>query len=252
MRKPGFPEAAAARPWAESRRAQHEAAPPPASPAAPTVFIVDDDPLVLRVMGRLLRVHGFEACTFDSAEAFLAQSDASAPGCLVLDVRLPGLDGLALQRRLAGAGPAPPIVFLTGHGDIPMSVQAVKAGAVDFLTKPVATETLLAAVRAGLAQDARARQVQLDTAALRRRYARLTERECEVLACLAAGQLNKQIAGDLGIALATVKFHRARIMERMQARTVAELMHLAARLEPAPAANPSDPASEGPGPASSP
>jgi FixJ family two-component response regulator len=218
--------------------------------AAPTVHVVDDDPQVAKALARLLREHGFRTAVFDSAEAFLAQRDASAPGCLVLDVHLPGLDGLALQRRLAEGGPALPIVFLTGHGDIPMSVQAVKAGAVDFLTKPVAAETLLGAVRAGLAQDAQVRQAQAESAALRQRLDSLTAREREVLAGLAAGKLNKQIAADLGIVEPTVKFHRARIMERMQARTVAELMHLVARLELAPparlAASPGDVAHDRP------
>jgi len=215
----------------------------------PTVFIVDDDPKVLKALARLLRAHGFEPCTFESAEAFLSQLDAGGAGCLVLDVSLPGLDGLALQRRLADSGLALPIVFLTGHGDIPMSVQAVKAGAVDFLTKPVDGETLLAAVRAGVAMDAMARQAQADGEALRGHYANLTEREREVLSALAAGRLNKQIAGDLGITLPTVKFHRARIMERMHARTVAELMHLFAMLErpPVDGAGPSsEPAAEPP------
>ena len=146
----------------------------------------------------------------------------------MLDVHLPGLDGLALQRRLAEQGPALPIVFLTGQGDIPMTVQAVKAGAIDFLTKPVAAEALLAAVRSGVEQDARARARLADGAALRQRLANLTVREREVLAGLIAGKLNKQIAADLGIVEQTVKFHRARIMERMQAHTVAELMHLVA------------------------
>jgi FixJ family two-component response regulator len=212
--------------------------------ATPTVHVVDDDPQVAKALARLLREHGFRAAVFDSAEAFLAQHDAGAPGCLVLDVNLPGLDGLALQRRLAEGGPALPIVFLTGHGDIPMSVQAVKAGAVDFLTKPVTAETLLGAVRAGLAQDAQARQAQAESAALRQRLDSLTAREREVLAGLAAGKLNKQIAADLGIVEPTVKFHRARIMERMQARTVAELMHLVARLELAPDARPATPPSD--------
>ncbi|MBK8106970.1 MAG: response regulator transcription factor [Betaproteobacteria bacterium] len=214
---------------------------PAATLATPTVHVVDDDPQVAKALARLLREHGFRTAVFDSAEAFLAQCDVSAPGCLVLDVNLPGLDGLALQRRLAKGGPAWPIVFMTGHGDIPMSVQAVKAGAVDFLTKPVAAEVLLASVRAGLAQDARSRQAQAESAALRRRHASLTAREREVLAGLVAGKLNKQIAADLGIVEPTVKFHRARIMERMQARTVAELMHLVARLELAPDARPAAP-----------
>jgi FixJ family two-component response regulator len=210
----------------------------------PTVFLVDDDPQVLKALTRLLRANGFTTMAFESAEAFLARHDARAPGCLVLDISLPGLDGLALQRRLAEGGPALPIVFLTGHGDIPMSVQAVKAGAVDFLTKPVAAETLLAAVRSGVAKDALARQVNAETEALRQRYASLTQREREVLAGLTAGKLNKQIAGDLGIVEPTVKFHRARIMERMQARTVAELMHLAARLALSPTPKPADTSGE--------
>lgn len=197
----------------------------------PTVFIVDDDAALCRALVRLLREHGWQTAAYASAEDFLRQRDAKAPGCLVLDVSLPGLDGLALQRRLAQDGPALPIVFLTGHGDIPMSVQAVKAGAVDFLTKPVAAASLLTAVRAGVAQDALARRSLSETGALRERFAGLTQREREVLAALAAGKLNKQIAGDLGIVEQTVKFHRARIMERMQAHTVAELMHMAARLE---------------------
>jgi len=146
----------------------------------------------------------------------------------VLDIHLPGLDGLALQRRLTEDGPALPIVFLTGHGDIPMTVQALKAGAVDFLTKPVAAAALLPAVRNGVELDALARAKRADSAALRQRLDSLTPREREVLAGLIAGKLNKQIAADLGIVEQTVKFHRARIMERMQARTVAELMHLAA------------------------
>ena len=195
---------------------------------APTVFIVDDDAPLLRALSRLLREHGWQVATFASAEDFLAQHDALVPGCLVLDVNLPGLDGLALQRRLTEQGPALPIIFLTGQGDIPMTVQAVKAGAVDFLTKPVAAEALLAAVRSGVEQDVLARAKLADGAALRQHLASLTMREREVLAGLIAGKLNKQIAADLGIVEQTVKFHRARIMERMQARTVAELMHLVA------------------------
>jgi FixJ family two-component response regulator len=196
-----------------------------------TVYIVDDDALLCRALARVLREHGWQTAAYASAEDFLRQRDAKVHGCLVLDVSLPGLDGLALQRRLAQDDPALPIVFLTGHGDIPMSVQAVKAGAVDFLTKPVSAESLLAAVRAGVAQDALARRSLSETVALRERFAGLTQREREVLAALAAGKLNKQIAGDMNVVEQTVKFHRARIMERMQAHTVAELMHMLARLE---------------------
>ena len=195
---------------------------------APTVFIVDDDAPLRRALSRLLREHGWQVAAFASAEDFLAQRDVVAPGCLVLDVDLPGLDGLALQCRLAESPPALPIVFLTGQGDIPMTVQAVKAGAVDFLTKPVAAKVLLAAVRSGVEQDVLARAKLAEGAALQQRLDSLTPREREVLAGLIAGKLNKQIAADLGIVEQTVKFHRARIMQRMQARTVAELMHLAA------------------------
>jgi FixJ family two-component response regulator len=197
----------------------------------PVVFLVDDDALVLRAHARLLRENGLETAAFESAEAFLAQHDAARPGCLVLDMNLPGLSGLELQRRMAEAGASRPIVFLTGHGTIPMSVEAVKAGAVDFLTKPVAGAVLLAAVRAALEQDARDRRAHDEDAVLRQRMASLTSREREVLQMLAAGKLNKQIAGELGIAEATVKFHRSRLMERMQAHTVAELMRAVARLE---------------------
>ena len=206
--------------------------------ATPTVTLVDDNPQVAKALARLLCEHGLCTRVFDSAEAFLAQSDASAPGCLVLDVNLPGLDGLALQQRLTEGGLSWPVVFLTGHGTIPMSVQAIKAGAVDFLTKPVAADVLIAAVRAGLAQDVRSREAHAESTARRRRYDCLTAREREVLGGLVAGKLNKQIAADLGIVEPTVKFHRARIMERMQAHTIAELMHLTARLEFAPAALP--------------
>ncbi len=148
----------------------------------------------------------------------------------MLDVTMPGLDGLELQHRLAAAGESLPIVFVTGHGDIPMSVRAIKAGAGDFLTKPVQAQVLVAAVHAAIDHDASVRQALAETAELRQRLASLTPREREVLAALAAGRLNKQIAADLGVVEQTVKFHRARIMERMQAKTIAELMHIAGRL----------------------
>jgi FixJ family two-component response regulator len=198
--------------------------------AAPTLYLVDDDPGVLKGLARVLRADGWHVETFASAEAFLARPEPAAGGCLVLDVNMPGLDGLALQQRLATVGQTLPIVFVTGHGDIPMSVRAIKAGAADFLTKPVEAAALIAAVRGAIAQSMAARQTQTDTAALRQRYAGLTPREREVLAGVAAGRLNKQIAADLGIVEQTVKFHRAHIMERMQAKTVAELMLIVAQL----------------------
>jgi FixJ family two-component response regulator len=195
-----------------------------------TIFLVDDDPAVSKALSRVLREEGWNVETFESAEAFLARGDRQRRGCLVLDVTMPGLDGLELQRRLTEQGRALPIVFLTGHGDIPMSVQAIKAGAADFLTKPVDSEALLSAVRAAIEQDVSAHQARAEIAGFEHRLATLTSREREVLAAVVKGKLNKQIAGDLGIVEQTVKFHRARIMERMQARTVAELMHIAARL----------------------
>lgn len=199
-------------------------------PSVPIVSIVEDDPLLARALERLLREEGWQARSFACAEDFLADHDPSAPGCMLLDVHLPGLDGLALQRRLNAQDTPASIVFLTGHGDIPMTVSAVKAGAVDFLTKPVDAAKLVATVRAALARDRDTRARAERSAQLRQRFAALTPRERDVLDGVVAGKLNKQIAADLGIVEQTVKFHRARIMERMQAHTVAELMHLAARL----------------------
>ncbi len=204
-----------------------------------TVFLVDDDPGLRRALSRVLREEGYDVQAFESVEAFLSRPDAMSRGCLVLDVSMPGLNGFDLQGRLSEAGLRLPIVFLTGHGDIPMSVRAIKAGAADFLTKPVASETLLAAVRSAIDQHAAARQADAQAAELARRFGSLTAREREVLAALVAGRLNKQIADDLGVVEQTVKFHRARLMERMQARTVAELMHMAAKLSiESPAAGP--------------
>ncbi len=193
------------------------------------VYLVDDDPAVLRALSRVLKAEGFAVETFPSAEAFLS-SPASSDGCLVLDVTMPGIDGLDLQGRLAEAGRTMPIVFVTGHGDIPMSVRAMKAGAADFLTKPVSSDALIGAVRKALRDHEVVRASREEVAELAQRFGSLTEREREVLAALAQGKLNKQIAGDLGVVEQTIKFHRARIMERMQARTIAELMHMAARL----------------------
>jgi FixJ family two-component response regulator len=195
-----------------------------------TIFLVDDDPGVLRALSRVLREDGWSVQTFESAEAFLARPDQKAEGCLVLDVTMPGLDGLGLQRRLASTGESLPIVFISGHGDIPMSVRAIKAGAMDFLTKPVEAAALVAAVRAAIEQHAASRNAMAESADLRQRFASLTPRERDVLAALAVGKLNKQIAADLGVVEQTVKFHRARIMDRMNAKTSAELMTIAGRL----------------------
>jgi FixJ family two-component response regulator len=202
------------------------------SPTLPTVFIVDDDASLRTALQRLLGAHGCRCIVFDSAEAFLAQNDPATPGCLLLDVQLPGLDGLALQRSLQQLGLALPIIFLTGHGDIPMTVRAMQAGAVNFLTKPVSAAALFPAVDAALAQDARSRQERAAGDAWQQRLASLTPRERQVLDGVVAGRLNKQIATELGIVEQTVKYHRARIMERMQVHSVAELVNLMARLAP--------------------
>jgi FixJ family two-component response regulator len=195
-----------------------------------TVFLVDDDPGVRKALSRVLHEEGLKVEAFESAEAYLARPGRDCEGCLVLDVTMPGLDGLELQKRLAERGEAMPIVFITGHGDIPMTVQALKAGASDFLAKPVQAEALVRAVRSAIEHGTFARQVRAETTGMRERFASLTPREREVLTLLVSGHLNKQIAATLGIVEQTVKFHRARIMERMEARTVAELMHIAARL----------------------
>lgn len=192
--------------------------------------VVEDDPLLARALVRLLREEGWQARSFESAEAFLADDDAALTQCLLLDVQLPGLDGLALQRRLNDGPTSPAIVFLTGHGDIPMTVTAVKAGAVDFLTKPVDAARLVATVRGALTRHREACAANEHMVRLRRRFDSLTQREREVLVGVVAGKLNKQIAADLGIVEQTVKFHRARIMARMQVRTAAELMHLTSQL----------------------
>ena len=187
---------------------------------------------------------GLQVELFGSAQEFLRSKRPDAPSCLVLDVRLPGISGLDFQRELAEANIHIPIIFITGHGDIPMSVRAMKAGATDFLTKPVQARALVAAVRTAFERGASARQARAETAELRQRLASLTPREREVLAALAVGKLNKQIAADLGVVEQTVKFHRARIMERMQAKTVAELMHIAARLGAVSAVSESQPLTE--------
>jgi FixJ family two-component response regulator len=199
------------------------------------VFVVDDDPGVLRALTRLLVAAGFEARAFPSPAAFLEQHDPATPGCLVLDVALPGLDGLQLQQTLTASGAGRPIVFITGRGDIPSSVRAMKAGAVDFLTKPVNDRELLAAVRNAIEMDRRARVAQVELDALGQRLASLTPREREVLAHLVAGRLNKQIAADLGTVEKTIKVHRARIMQKTAARSLAELVRIADKLGITPA-----------------
>ena len=204
---------------------------------APIVHVVDDDDSVRTAVMRVLRAAGYEARGYASAGEFLLErSDGDAPGCAVLDVSMPGPSGLDLQKALAQRDVPVPVVFLTGHGDIPMSVRAMKAGAVDFLTKPVKKEALLAAVTAALARDAETRAGHDRLRALRERYGTLTPREREVFAGVVAGRLNKQIARELDAGERTVKAHRAQVMEKMQVRTVAELVRIAEQLRPDPVA----------------
>jgi FixJ family two-component response regulator len=199
-----------------------------------TVFLVDDDPGVLKALSRLLRASGYDARSYTSPQEFLAHHDATVPGCAVLDVSMPRLDGLELQQALTAAGSHRPVIFLTGRGDIPMSVRAMKAGAVDFLTKPVRDQDLLAAIARAQGLDAKSRGVQADLAAIQAKMATLTPREREVLAHVIAGRLNKQIAFDLGTVEKTIKVHRSRMMSKMGTRTVAELVRLAERAGIAP------------------
>ena len=198
------------------------------SPA--TVFVVDDDPAVLKSLARLLRSARLEAATFNSPKEFLEKHDPRAPGCLVLDVAMPGLNGLELQEALAAKASAIPIIFLTGHGDIPMSVQAMKRGAVDFLTKPVNDDDLLKAVGIAIEKDRSQRQARAEVAAIQQRLDTLTPREREVMEHVIAGHLNKQIAADLGTGEHTIKVHRARVMEKMGVVSLADLVRAAERL----------------------
>ncbi|HEY6512270.1 MAG TPA: response regulator [Burkholderiaceae bacterium] len=193
------------------------------------VFIVDDDPAVCTALRRLLGLQGYRVSTFHSAEAFLARHDPHAYGCIVLDVALPGLNGLALQQVLEQRGNQMPILFLTGAADVPMCAQAMKRGAIDFLTKPVDDEVLFAAVAGALQREAELSHERAQRDAAASRLATLTAREREVLAHVIAGRLNKQIAADLGTAEKTVKVHRARGMEKMHVRSVAELVRMVER-----------------------
>lgn len=200
------------------------------------VYVVDDEQELRRALERLLRGEGYDVVTFASAGDFLQAVDASTFGCCVLDVAMPGLDGLALQQRLVEAGASIPIVFLTGHGDIPMSVQAMKGGAIDFLTKPVRRDDLVRAVETALAVARERRAARDSTAALRARLERLTPREHEVMRHVLAGKLNKVIAADLGATEHTIKVHRGRVMEKLEMASVADLVRAARTLgiEPAP------------------
>ena len=196
-----------------------------------TVLVIDDDPDLRASVGRLLRSLGQDAQLFASISDFLKSDPPDGPTCLVLDVRLPGQSGLDLQRELAAANRELPIIFITGHGDIPMTVQAMKAGAVEFLTKPFRDQDLLDAVQLGLSRDRVRRENQKSLAALRERFESLSPREREIMVQVTRGRLSKQIAGDIGIAEATVKVHRSRLMHKMKARSLPELSRMADKLK---------------------
>jgi FixJ family two-component response regulator len=199
-----------------------------------TVLVIDDDPNLRASVGRLLLSLGLDTHLFASISEFLKSDPPDGPTCLVLDVRLPEQSGLDLQRELTAANRELPIIFITGHGDIPMSVQAMKGGAIEFLTKPFRDQDLLDAIQLGLSRDRARRENQKALAALRKRFESLSPREREIMVQVAHGRLSKQIAGDIGIAAATVKVHRSRLMHKMKARSLPELSRMADKLKLVP------------------
>jgi FixJ family two-component response regulator len=199
-----------------------------------TVLVIDDDPDLRASVGRLLRSLGIKVQLFESIAEFVASDPLDCPTCLVLDIRLPGKSGLDLQRELASAHREIPIIFVTGHGDIPMSVQAMKRGAIEFLTKPFRDQDLLDAVQLGLSRDRVRRESERDLALLRERFGSLSPREREIVVQVARGRLSKQIAHDIGIAEATVKVHRSRAMQKMRAHSLPELGRMADKLKLVP------------------
>jgi FixJ family two-component response regulator len=206
----------------------------PSAPPGPVVRLVEDDPSARDATERLLRVSGFAVRSYGSAEELLAAPLAGIPGCILLDLRLPGTSGLGLQQALAQSDDPLPIVFLTGHGDVADSVRAMKSGAVDFLPKTVDGSALLEALRTAIARDAEDRAARTQRRTMRARYDRLTPRERQVLAHLISGQLNKQVGFDLGISERTIKIHRHQVLEKMQADSIADLVRMAADLQITP------------------
>jgi FixJ family two-component response regulator len=214
---------------------RHEVGSSPMSPALPIVFVVDDDISVRESLELLIRCEGWQPELFPSAQEFLTHRRASVPNCLLLDVSLPGLNGLDLQTRIARDRTDMPIIFITGHGDVPMTVQAMKAGAVEFLTKPLSNDMLLSVIRQALERSRVALAHEADMRVLRACYSSLTPREREVMALVVSGLLNKQVGGELDISEITVKAHRGQVMRKMKAGSLPDLVNMAARLRLTPA-----------------